>query len=115
MGEIPKTEVANLEKADQELFDLTAIKDSGLLWALNRFILHPQGLAMFVHLDVHLEPGTPSSLQKVKADGWGIKKSDDGIWSYDTQTDIRGRDKFLAFIEYIKTRPHLLEEELSND
>lgn len=82
---------------DHEIFDMQALRDNGLVWALNRFVLHPRERAE------NRDPaGAPEAEQT--AAGWGIARADDGIWSFDADTDLAGRDKFDAFMAYVRDR-----------
>lgn len=69
--------------------DWAEFRDNGLLWALNRFVLHPRGFA----LAISYPDGTENP-----AEGWQIMISEDGIWAYDETTDLDGQRKFHDFI-----------------
>lgn len=56
------------------------LRDTGLLWLINRVALHPRGLALALHCD-----------GEGQAYGWSLLTSDDGEpWWYDVATDTQG-------------------------
>lgn len=85
---------------DCELFDWQAFRQNGLVWALNRYVLHPRGLA----LAVFTADGDEDSR------GWQIVRADDGVWSFDVETDLDGRSRFDAFVAYVGERPAASQE-----
>lgn len=95
----PKSAQSGPGDPDHEIFDMQALLDNGLVWAMNRFVFHPRGMAMWMHA---VPAGVPAEEQT--AAGWGIARADDGIWSFDAETDLAGRDKFDAFMAYIRDR-----------
>jgi len=105
MADVPKGEISGPGDPDHEIFDLQAFRDNGILWAMNRFVLHPKGLAMWMHA---VPPAIFESAESDKVNqeivGWGIKRAKDGIWTFDYETDMAGRDKFNRFLEYINNR-----------
>lgn len=71
--------------------------DSGLLWHLNRYSLHPRGLALALHVDEHGQ-----------AYGWSLIHNSNGEpWQYDQATDNDGRTRAEATIaaELADVRP----------
>lgn len=99
MSTVPKGSQSAPGDPDHEIFDMQALRDNGLVWAINRYVLHPRGLAMWMHA---VPAGVPEDEQH--AAGWGIARADDGIWSFDADIDILGRDKFDAFVAYVHDR-----------
>lgn len=99
MSDVPEGDVSSPGDIDHEIFDLQALRDNGLLWAINRFVLHPRGLAMWMHA---VPAGAPEDEQT--AAGWGVKRAEGGIWSFDAETDLQGRDKFDVFMAYVRDR-----------
>jgi len=79
---------------DCELFDWEAFQTNGLLWAVNRHVLHPRGLAMAVMFDEDTN----------ELVGWQIHRADDGLWRYGEQADELGRARFQGFLNYLETR-----------
>jgi hypothetical protein len=56
------------------------LRDTGLLWWINRVAFHPRGLALALHTD---DAG--------EALGWSLLASDDGTpWTFDLATDADG-------------------------
>ncbi|MFF5968186.1 hypothetical protein ACFY64_31585 [Streptomyces collinus] len=65
---------------DAEARTFAALRDSGLLWLINRVALHPRGLALALHLDEHGQ-----------AYGWSLVASDEGEpWMFAPATDNDG-------------------------
>lgn len=85
---------------DVELFDWQAFRQNGLLWALNRHVLHPRGLAMASF--------TPEGDEAPS--GWQVLRADDGLWAFDAETDRSGKERFDAFIAHIEARRALAQE-----
>ncbi|MEU6595068.1 hypothetical protein ABZ923_38725 [Streptomyces sp. NPDC046881] len=57
-----------------------ALRDTGLLWLINRIAFHPRGLALALHLDGNGQ-----------AYGWSLVTNDDGEpWQFDPATDNDG-------------------------
>ena len=54
---------------------LTALKDSGLLWLINRVVFHPRGFA----LALHEEDGTIV--------GWSLQGDGSEPWSFSTTSE----------------------------
>lgn len=81
---------------DSELFDWEAFRVNGLLWALNRYVLHPRGLAAGWFYEVDATSHEPS--------GWMILRSDDGLWNFSEDLDHEGKASFDAFLAYIAER-----------
>lgn len=79
--------------------------EAGLLWSLNRYFLHPLGLALaFVYdeggapvegRDAALVPGGAEPL------GWSIEKADDGVWTFEEGLDKVGRERFFGFLREV--------------
>jgi hypothetical protein len=84
---------------DCELFAWTDLRANGLVWALNRYILHPRGLAL-----ASFTEDVPDDEDHAPKVGWQILRADDGVWSFDTETDLLGRARFDAFMAYVAER-----------
>lgn len=56
------------------------LRDTGLLWLVNRLAFHPRGVALAVHTD---DAGT--------AHGWSLLRSSGGPMAFDTATDAEGQ------------------------
>lgn len=62
------------------------LRDSGLLWLINRAVLHPRGVALALHAD---NAGNPY--------GWSLRVGDDRTpWTFDATTDALGFDRAEA-------------------
>ncbi|MEC3995218.1 hypothetical protein VSR01_17415 [Actinacidiphila sp. DG2A-62] len=65
---------------------LAELRDSGLLWLLNRVALHPRGLALAMHYD---DAG--------ECTGWSLLSTGDGSpWTFDVITDADGKARAEA-------------------
>ncbi|WNI20352.1 hypothetical protein [Actinacidiphila sp. ITFR-21] len=64
------------------------LRDTGLLWLINRVVLHPRGLALALHTD---DAGDVL--------GWSLLTSEDGDpWTFDVATDSDGHTRAEATI-----------------
>lgn len=64
------------------------LRDTGLLWLINRTVFHPCGLALALHTD---HCGNPT--------GWNLVRSPDGHpWVFDLDTDADGHARAEATI-----------------
>ena len=70
--------------------NFSELRDSGLLWYINRACLHPHGLALALHYDNDTGEGEPT--------GWSITEADDGIWSFTPEDDGVGKEKWRKFL-----------------
>lgn len=61
------------------LKELLGDGNSGILWAINRYIFHPRGLALALHVD---DDGNPT--------GWELLGDGSETWCYDDDTDDDG-------------------------
>jgi len=75
-------EIANLGE------QLEALRAKGLLWAINRYILHPRGFALTFNLD-----GDPSRITDVFIKGDGTE-----CWAYNGEDDDDGKARFEAWL-----------------
>lgn len=62
-------------------------QDSGLLWAINRYVFHPRGHAIAFAIS---DDG--------KVDGWLLMGDGTEVWAFDEETDDAGFERFKAFI-----------------
>lgn len=60
------------------------MSDRGLIWKINKEVLHPLGLALARNLD-----GTSN----------GCLVAPDGVWEYDEESNKRNIEKYNKFIE----------------
>ena len=73
--------------------DMTFIKDSGLLFEINRRVLHPFGLAISVREDVLTD-------EWVVANVWDYRDDEEGM-IFEEETFQHGLDKLNKFMENI--------------
>lgn len=98
---IPEPSKSEPGNPDHELFDLEAFRANGLLWALNRMVLHPRGLALALF---YPEGDGVCGVDRMPT-GWTIVRAEDGIWGYGEELDKAGQEKFEAFLAYVAARP----------
>lgn len=73
---------------DTQARPFAGLRDSGLLWLINRTALHPRGLALALHLDEHGQ-----------AYGWSLVTNAEGEpWQFDPATDNDGYQRAEATI-----------------
>ncbi|PWI16036.1 hypothetical protein DI272_19080 [Streptomyces sp. Act143] len=73
---------------DSRARSFAELRDSGLLWLINRTALHPRGLALALHLDEHGQ-----------AYGWSLVSNAEGEpWQFDPATDNDGYQRAEATI-----------------
>lgn len=71
---------------DTQARPFAGLRDSGLLWLINRAALHPRGLALALHLDAHGQ-----------AYGWSLVTNAEGEpWQFDPATDNDGYQRAEA-------------------
>jgi hypothetical protein len=71
------------------MYSFSDFRDKGLLWALNRHVFHPRGLAVAFHYDDGLDlPPT----------GWSIEGDGMEAWSFGDSLDDEGFEKFQTFL-----------------
>lgn len=66
------------------------LRKTGVLWAINRYIFHPRGLALALHLD---DDGN--------ATGWSIMGNGTEVWAFDEKSDD---DAFLRFESFMQKK-----------
>jgi hypothetical protein len=69
------------------------LRDTGLLWAINRYIFHPRGLAMAVCLE-HDEDS--------KVFAWRMMSLLGETFNYDEEADQSGFRKFTQFLQSLE-------------
>jgi hypothetical protein len=78
--------------APTKYMDLREFLDSGLLFEINRTVLHPLGLAM----EVTVSSEDPSS---VTISGiWDCRDEEEGV-TYAPETFVRGSEKYQRFLD----------------
>lgn len=84
----PPTAGARLSRFRGKPRPFAELRDTGLLWLLNRVALHPRGLALALHTDAAGD-----------VLGWSLLTSDDGDpWTFDLATDADGHTRAEATI-----------------
>lgn len=68
---------------------ISEFRKAGLLWALNRFILHPRGYAVSFAYDDETE----------EVAGWKLLGDGTECWAFDEETDDAGFAKFNALLK----------------
>ncbi len=71
----------------KNFIDFNELSDYGLIWKINKEILHPLGLAL-----ARNEDGTSN----------GCIVAPDGVWEYDKETDERNLEKYDNFLNLLK-------------
>ena len=75
--------------------DMSSIEpgvETGVLWAINRYIFHPRGFALAFHFD-----------DNRRLTGWSV--FGDGtkeVWAYESESDDDGFRKFEAFLASLR-------------
>jgi len=64
-------------------------QENGLLWALNRMVLHPRGYA--VAFEMHDDDDGVG--------GWFLMGDGTEVWAFDQETDDSGFERFTRFIK----------------
>jgi len=54
------------------------IRDTGLLWLINRTVFHPRGYALFLHYEDRENPLAPGGV----ATGWGLMGDGSEPWKF---------------------------------
>lgn len=71
--------------------DMTRWKGSGVLWAINRYLFHPRGFALNVHMD-----------DEGHASGWSIQGDGTECWSFTVESDEAGFAAFEAALDALR-------------
>lgn len=72
---------------DMGLHDEPNDADTGVLWAINRYLFHPRGFALTIDIG---DDG--------KARGWVIQGDGSEPWAFDEEWDDRGHAAFERFL-----------------
>lgn len=73
---------------DGEIRDIEELRDSGLLWLINRVALHPRGYALAFHYD---DDGDFI--------GWSLMGDGTEPWAFDHEMELEGR--FMQRVEQL--------------
>ena len=87
--------------AERPVLDLSALRPTGILWAINRHIFHPRGYAFALNWPDGANPDTD------RPDGFTIYGDGLEPWNFQPDTDDGGFTQFQAFIAGLNeaTRP----------
>jgi len=69
-------------------------REAGLLWALNRYALHPQGFAVSFTFDS----------ETCEVLGWDLLGDGTEAWTFDEETDDSGFERFTKLINEAKEK-----------
>lgn len=83
----------NVEIEIKKTYTFEQFRTVGLLWALNRYLLHPKGYAVSFHYD---EPDN-------EVVGWELLGDGTEVWAFDNETDDSGFERFTAFIKGVES------------
>lgn len=74
------------------------LRTTGLLWALNRYVLHPRGMALGL---AYKDGSTVADIEAHRHEpiGFTIYGPDNEPWQFDIETDRTGFDLFNAFTD----------------
>lgn len=75
--------------------DMNALRDSGLVWMMNKVIFQPMGYVLVVDLD--MESGV------VK--GWNLEGDGEEVICFDESSERGGFAKWQHFLEKIEGKP----------
>ena len=64
-------------------------QESGILWALNRYVFHPRGFGLAFTVDDKTE----------EVDGWFLIGDGTEVWSFDSETDDSGFERFSNLLK----------------
>lgn len=70
---------------------VSEFRQSGVLWALNRHVLHPRGFALALHIE-NLD--TPEEV----VTGWSLLGNGTEVYAFSEADDDGGFDQFEAFL-----------------
>jgi hypothetical protein len=101
MKEEEFNEIYPVHMPPEGVYSFNDLIDRGVLWAINRMVFHPRGLALMVHFENNDADG-PSELK-----GFSVVavRSGEGI-QMDERTEYEKRETFDGFVNHI----HLLRE-----
>ena len=92
---IPKVKEFIVSENTKKLITPNKMSDYGILWAINKFFLHPLGLAMARDREDDIING--------------CVVSPDGKWEFSEETNSKNKTKFLDFLKEFK-KEHLYEK-----
>ncbi|MEM9566288.1 MAG: hypothetical protein AAGA93_26950 [Actinomycetota bacterium] len=69
---------------------ISELRESGVLWAINRTLFHPRGFALALHLN---DDGT--------VEGWSIQGDGAEVWSFSPDDDDESFEAFAATLSEV--------------
>jgi len=70
-----------------EMSDIEPERNTGMLWAINRYLLHPRGFALTFHFD-----------DDQRLTGWSIQGDGREVWAFAAADDDKGFAGFESFL-----------------
>ena len=68
------------------------LRDTGILWAINRHIFHPRGLALALEWPAGANPDTD------EPNGWVMLGDRSEVWAFESSTDDGGFELFERYL-----------------
>ncbi len=82
---------------EREAIPFEHLKESGLVWLINRAVFHPRGFSFAVHMD-----------REGKCMGWSVDGDGTEPWSYDRTLAKAEEERFRAveaFFDNLRPKP----------
>ncbi len=76
------------------------LHETGVLWAINRLVFHPRGLAFAVHYPDGTDPDEILRGEHEPVD-WSIVGDGSEVWAFEESTDDDGFRRFTEFLDGI--------------
>lgn len=74
-----------------EMCSIAEEKDTGVLWAINRYLLHPRGYALTFHFD-----------EEHRLLGWSVQGDGGEVYTFSETDDDDGFARFEAFLNGVR-------------
>lgn len=69
------------------------LRDTGILWAINRHVFHPRGFALALEWPAGADPDTD------EPNGWVMLGDGSEVWAFENATDDEGFAKLAGFLD----------------
>ncbi len=102
MDEIKLDSYLDKKRTENNIRPISELVDTGILWAFNRNVMHPQGLAIGF---VYTEDGALL--------GWELQGTGSEPWRFDEESDKQGFQKYTKFIIQTLIKANHLEDTFS--
>lgn len=91
---------------DKLAFTFNGLRDTGILWAINRVLFHPRGFALALAY-------APEDLDDTgEPVGWNLYSAESGqVYEFENGTEDSNFKKFEAFLESIRYHDELKRQE----